>query len=266
MFLRVDLQRPKTRYDRILSLPIITNTTTTSNTEGAVAGGLTGSVAGSLIGSVIGSLVPGIGPIIGAIAGGAIGGAVGTDIDSDKTTTVTLVKKQIFDLFMQLDANFQTVPPAQCIRVTNFQPTSFPIGGISIPVSGADFFDKGPVDKQLWTAYATILGYSNVFDMLDYYFKNRLIAEWDEIYYNDIAPIIFDKIVDSIKLELISTDMTSTMRYKGGERLISINLSGTTNIKRNKFPDKIKLFSSSANINSLQNSVYAARRFQHPDV
>ena len=91
--------------------------------------------------------------------------------------------------------------------------------------------------------------------MLDYYFKNRLISEWDEIYYNDIAPIIFDKIVDSIRLELISTDMTSTMRYKGGERLIPIKVSGTTNKKRNQFPDKIKIFSSSANIKTLQSLV-----------
>ena len=120
------------------------------------------------------------------------------------------VKQAIFDAFMSLDANYDSVPPAQCIRVTNFAPTSISFGGVTVPVSGLDFFLDGNVDKDLWTAYATILGHSgDVLKMLDYYFRGRLIAEWDEIFYNDLAPIIFDKIVSSMKITPISTDFTS---------------------------------------------------------
>lgn len=255
LHLRTNLSRPKTRYDRILSLPVVTRTTTTSSTVGAAAGGVAGGIAGSIIGSVIGSVVPGIGTIIGALAGGAVGTAVGADIGSDTQTTVTLVKKQIFDSFMQLDANYETVPPAQCIRVTNFQPTSMTIAGITIQISGLDFFENSIIDKNLWTTYASILGYSNVLDMLDYYFKNRLIAEWDQIFYNDIAPVIFAKIVDSINMEFIATDLTTAERYRGGDRVMRIALNGTTSLKRNEFPLYLKISSGSSLIKTLKDMV-----------
>lgn len=195
--LRVNLQRPKTRYDRIMSLPVISKTTTTTNVGGAIAGGVVGVGSGAAIGMALGSVVPGIGTLIGGIVGAIAGGAAGANIGGDTTSTVELVKKQIFDSFMQLDANYETVPPAQCIRVTNFKPQAITFGTFSITVSGLDFFDKDIVDKNLWTAYATILGYNDVLDMLEHYFKNRLVAEWDDIYFNDIVPVVFDKIVDS---------------------------------------------------------------------
>lgn len=257
--LKVDLQRPKTRYDRIKSLPIVTQTTTSTNASGAAAGAVVGGANGAALGALVaGLLIPGIGPIIGAIAGGAGGAAVGAEIGSDKTTTVTLVKKQMFDAFMQMDANFQTVPPAQCIRVTNFKPIPFTFAGTTISVSGLDFFDGGPVDKELWTVYANILGYTkngndnDVLDMLDYYFKGKLIAEWDDIFYNDIVPIVFDKIVDSITIDNIATDTTSTIRYKGGEKLVWVNFDGETNLKRNEFPLNIKINSNNNTVKRLK--------------
>ncbi|MFA7346868.1 MAG: papain-like cysteine protease family protein [Desulfurivibrionaceae bacterium] len=255
IYLRTNLPRPKTRYDRILSLPVVTRTTTTSSMAGAAAGSAAGGLAGSIIGSVIGSVVPGIGTIIGALVGGAMGTSVGAEIGADTQTTVTLVKKQIFDAFMQLDANYETVPPAQCIRVTNFQPSSMTIMGITIQISGMDFFDNDIVDKELWTTYASILGYDDVLKMLDHYFKNRLISEWDQIFHNDMAPVIFAKIVDSINMEFIATDLTSTVRYRGGERVMRIALNGTTNLKRNEFPLHLKIFSGSELIKKLNGSV-----------
>jgi hypothetical protein len=164
-------------------------------------------------------------------------------------------EKQIFDAFMQLDANYETVPPAQCIRVTNFQPSSMTNMGITLQISGMDFFDNDIVDKELWTTYASILGYDDVLKMLDHYFKNRLISEWDQIFHNDMAPVIFAKIVDSINMEFIATDLTSTVRYRGGERVMRIALNGTTNLKRNEFPLHLKIFSGSELIKKLNGSV-----------
>ena len=61
------------------------------------------------------------------------------------------------------------------------------------------FFETGGFDKAQWEAYASLLG-KNVFDMLSYYFKDRLISEWDSIYYNDIAPLLFERICNNISL------------------------------------------------------------------
>lgn len=223
--LRTNLPRPKTRYDRIKSLPITTSTVSHEvfDAKGAVTAVLTAGLFGS------------------------------------PTTTVTedvLVRARIFDAFMQLDDNFQTVPPARCIRVTSFQPTSFTLpGGQSIPISGANFFENGIIDQKTWTSYSKILGYSSVFDMLDYYFSGRLIAEWDDIYYNDMAPVIFDKIVNNLNLTTIAADFTSTSRYKGKEVLMHINIEGHTGLKRNQFPEFITLKSSASDVSSLKDLV-----------
>ena len=42
-----------------------------------------------------------------------------------------------------------------------------------------------------------------------YYFRGRLISEWDEIFYNDIAPLVFDRLVDGIRLSEFSIDVTA---------------------------------------------------------
>ena len=55
-----------------------------------------------------------------------------------------------------------------------------------------DFFEDGKRDQEQWEAVLRLLGYTDVLDMLDYYFRGRLISEWDEIFYNDIAPLVFD--------------------------------------------------------------------------
>jgi len=232
--LRVNLQRPKTKYDRIKSLPVTSKTVTHEEYDKSTE--------------------------VKSVAAAVLTGGLSLLFDGGSNTkTVSeqvLIRAAIFDSFMQLDANYQKVPPAQCIRIVNFQPTTFTIPGIGdIPISGADFFENGNIDKQLWSTYATILGYANVYDMLDYYFKGRLISEWDDIFNQDILPIVFEKIVDSIKIDFLALDLTAAAKYKGGERVMQIRLNGSANKKRNEFPLSILLYSNSAVIKSLKGMV-----------
>ena len=230
--LRVNLPRPKTRYDRIKSLPIISKTVTHKEVD---------------VGSAAKSAAL-------AVATGGLSLLFG----DDGTKTVSeqvLARAKIFDAFMQLDANYATVPPAKCIRVTNFRSFSITIWGADLTISGLDFFEESTIDKKAWTAYAKILGYNDVLDMLDYYFKDRLIAEWDDIFYQDIVPVVFQRIVDSMNLEHINADWTSAARYKGGERLMNITMNGSTNLKRNQFPLKIKLASSNSTIKTIADQI-----------
>ena len=126
----------------------------------------------------------------------------------------------IIDEYIYIDANFASVPPAQCIRVRKFD---------------ANFFEAGGFDKAQWEAYATLLG-KNVYDMLGYYFKDRLISEWDSIFYNDIAPLLFERICKNISLGGFSAlDLSSETKYKGNFALMKVNLRGTgSNKKRNE--------------------------------
>ena len=235
--MRVSLPRPKTKYDRIKSLPIVTKTVTHDEFD-------LGTTARSAAAAVV---TGGLSLLFG---GGSTTRTVSEQI---------LVRAQIFDAFMRLDDNYQTVPPAQCIRVkTDFQPKSFTFDGITIPVSGIDFFENGLNDRLQWEAYATILGYAGadgIYKMLDYYFKGRLIAEWDDIFSNDIAPLVFEKMIHSINIDLLGIDLTSTTRYKGGEQLMSINMQASTNLRRIDFPNHIKISSNSPAVKALKDYV-----------
>ena len=241
VFVRADLPRPRTRYDRIRSLPVTTKTVTSREIDpiATAKAAVHDSIAAGLTGGL--SLL--------------FTGPPGTNIQYNTTETQVLVKQAIFDAFMTMDANYESVPPAQCIRVTNFAPNSISFGPITVPVAGLDFFLDGIIDRALWTAYAKLLGYNDVLKMLDYYFKGRLIAEWDSIFYNDMAPIIFERIVASLKLTSITTDFTSSVKYKGGERLMRLNVNGSTNLKRNELPLQLELSSSSADAQALREFV-----------
>jgi Papain-like cysteine protease AvrRpt2 len=235
--LRTNLERPKTKYDRIKSLPVISKTVTRQEFD----------VGTTLKSAAVAALTGGISLLFGGD-------------DTTKTVSEKVIAiGAIFDQFMELDANYETVPPAQCIRVKTFgnvRISYFNFSEIySIDKGGIDFFEGSKIDKNLWTAYASILGYSSVTDMLEYYFAGKLISEWDDIYYNDIAPVVFERIVRSINIELIGTDKTSATKYKGGERLMQINLRGKTGKKRNELPLTIKLFSDSTVVNSLKDLV-----------
>ncbi|RUL78249.1 papain-like cysteine protease family protein [Dyella choica] len=226
--MRVNLPRPKTRYDRIKSLPIITKTVTTQEVDPASAA----------MSAVAALFTFGL-----SLAAG-----------DDGTHTVTqqvMARAQLFDAFMQMDANYQSVPPAQCVRITNFRPFQIKIFGSDQTFTPFNFFQESILDRQAWTAYANILGYTDVLDFLDYYFKDRLIAEWDGIFYQDIVPYVFQRLVDSLHLDSVATEWTSSQRYKGGERVMRLDMNGSTSLKRNQFNPKLKLSCGDTHLKSI---------------
>ena len=106
---------------------------------------------------------------------------------------------------------------------------------------------------------AGLLGYGpDVFGMLDNFFNGKLISEWDEIYNNDIAPVIFELIVSTINFQAMSkggiaAKFTPARSYNGGEQQIGIYINGTTNLKRNELDLNVMLASNSVAIVSLNN-------------
>lgn len=268
MFLRVELERPQTPYDRIKSLPIRLKNTPTKeiDTEAMLNRALTSpnkvvnAVKNEVVNSVVGFFTGGLSMLVTGPPGQAVTEVVQTELGPQYKTVdhYTQVREAIFDAFMSLDATYENVPPAQCIRIKNFNPTTI----LGVSVSGLDFFHGNIIDKQLWTAYAHLLGYTDssskgpaVLQMLDAYFTNNLIAEWDDIFYNQMAPKIFDKIVSSINIPPIKIDFTSETKYKGGERLIRLNLNGTTSLKRNMLPLQLEMSSTSNAVLALHNLV-----------
>ncbi|MBK7684106.1 MAG: hypothetical protein IPJ26_17345 [Bacteroidetes bacterium] len=123
--LHTNLPRPKSKYDRIKSWPIEKKTNW--------------SWPGALIGGIL------AGPL-GFIAGGFLNAD-----GSLKSEAVPIV-----DEYISVDANFASVPPAQCIRIRKID---------------TNFFEEGGFDKAQWTAYAKLLG-KDVIEMLNYYFKD----------------------------------------------------------------------------------------------
>ncbi|MGI4870858.1 MAG: papain-like cysteine protease family protein [Janthinobacterium lividum] len=213
---RVSIPRPKTRFDRILSLPIIKKTVTT---QGGVD--VEATVDANIKNAVIGAIVP-------CAAGGPT-------VKRETNSTEVLTRGQIFDMFMTLDANYETVPPAKCIRV-NFDSVDAPI----IPIlffNGAytplDFFAGMEKEKKLWDSYAALLEIST--NELLHYFSNNLIADWDQIFNDYIAPMLIDKLINEMRLSispLNGLDFTALDKYNGGNRLLRYNLRGSTSLTR----------------------------------
>lgn len=237
--LRIRLPRPKTRYDRILSLPIIKETRTHEEID--IEKTTKANVAGWLA---------------APFTFGASLAATGTHTRSVEEEII--VKAEIFDQFMTLDANFQTVPPSQAIRIKTFAPVSVTVDGDTKTV---DFF-QNPIDKEQWKAYADILDFSDVCDMLDNFFADRLISEWDRIFYQEIAPLVFDKIVDSIKIEAPTgqdapnLDLTRMSRYTGGEQSMRIRVAGSYSGTRTELSTStMRLHSNSRTIHQLRSFV-----------
>lgn len=234
--LRIDLPRPKTNYDRIKSLPLISKTVTTDevDTIATVKSTATSVGLGILTGGV--SLAFGSGPSV------------------EYKEKEIIVREAIFDHFMELDANYQTVPPARCIRVRTFTPALVATPYGPIPFTVEEFFPEGSQDKQQWQAYATLMGYANVYDLLNQYFSGRLISEWDEIFENDIIPLVFEKIVDSLRITNLNLDYTAQSKYKGRERRMRIRVRGTTSQTRRDLAGMgaLTLHSSSPNVRALR--------------
>lgn len=235
MTIRVSMPRPKTKYDRIFSFPIVTKTV--SHEEFDLKTTVKSGVA--------------------AVVTGGLSLLFGGDSTTHTVTEQILVRAQIFDQFMQIDDNFQTARPADCIRVMRFKAGAQTAWGTTISFSGPDFFENGGTDRLQWESYAKILGYTGpdaVYDMLDYYFAGRLISEWDRIFSESIVSNVFARFVDSLTIDYINLDLTPA-RYNGGERVLNVDIQGTTGLKRIDFPDHIVMKSTSATIKSLKGFV-----------
>ena len=227
MRIRVHIPRPKTRFDRILSFPVIKKTITS---QGNVD--VAGTIRQNIKDTVIGAVVP--------------CAAKGPSIKRDTVTTEVLTREAIFDIYMTLDANYETVPPARCIRVhfDNIDVFESPLGivfqGDQTPTP-MDFFAGMEKEKALWSAYATILGMS--LSELFKYFGNNVIADWDKIFTDSIAPMIMEKLVNESTINILplgGLDITSLEKYPGGERVMTYNLQTTTSLTRAEV-EKIKI-------------------------
>lgn len=225
--LRVSLPRPRTRADRIMSLPVITETVVSREVDTLA------TVAGAIL---TGGL---------SLLGGA----------STRTREETVqARKDVSDAFLQLDANYRDVPPARSIRVTSFEPRTFEIGGETITL---DFFGND-TDRDQWTAYARLLGYTEAWELLQQFFAGNLISEWDTIFNRDIAPLLWDAIVESIAFAPsgggsgLSLDLTSAERYRGGDRRMTLRARGGAHPERDAIAPSLRISSTSARARALR--------------
>lgn len=219
--LRTRLPRPRTRFDRITSFPVTSETRTTTREN------LGAKVAATVF----------LGPFASLI-------------DTSVTETqVVLEKKRIFDLFMDIDANFQTARPADCMRVRTFAPQSTTVFGATTTL---EFF-QNELDEAQWQAYADILGNGQTaWQLLDEYFAGKLISEWDDIFNRDLAPILLTKIMDSVHVEPLHLDLTQMGEYHGGERLITVRVKGGDHGRRDAMPDEMRLHSDSRAVHRIR--------------
>jgi len=240
--IRVKLPRPRTRYDRIMSLPVTKQIDAQALSDAVQKFSQDGASYAAKA----------------AFTAGIWTAFEKPPTPPDPMQYQVLATEAISDAFMSMDANFQSVPPAQCMRITNFkpQPVSFGGGQFTLnPILGLtalDFFAENLDDRKQWRAYADILGYSDVETMLNAHFKGNLISEWDSIFYTDIAPLVFEKIVSRISLSEFSTDFSSETNYEGGERAMRLNLTGTTSKKRNQLPLELTLAINDQNFKKLK--------------
>jgi hypothetical protein len=240
---RVNLPRPRTRFDRIMSFPI------SKQLDTAAAGAAAAKFAQDT--ASYGAKA--------AVTAGFYTLFQSPPSPPDPQQFEVLAREAIFDAFMRLDANYESVPPAQCMRITDFRPKTISLGafGSLTPTitTELDFFAENSDDKAQWTLYSKILGYTDVATMLNAHFRGNLISEWDTIFQTDIAPLVFEKILDAIQLDQFSTDFSCPDKYHGGERLMVLNLTGTTPRSRNQLPLELWLSVRNTDIQALKKYV-----------
>ena len=240
--LRVNLPRPRTRFDRILSFPLA---------KQLDAEGLKQSTARFAQDSASYAAKA-------FFSFGIYTAFQGPPTPPDPEQFEVQAREAIADAFMQLDANYQTVPPAQCMRIIDFSPRAIGVGTFfmrPLITSPMEFFADNSEDRAQWSAYAQLMGYPNAEKLLDTHFKGNLISEWDSIFQTDILPVVFEKILDAITLDAFSIDLTSVDKYHGGERLMPINVLGTTGSTRQQLPLLLRMAVGSATIRDLKNFV-----------
>jgi Papain-like cysteine protease AvrRpt2 len=128
---------------------------------------------------------------------------IGNDKKVDK------VNAQI-DKYMTLDSDYENKPPAQAIRIKFFDES---------------FFDNDAAAKEAWNGYAELLERPSGIALLREYFKDRPIAQWDEIFYTEIAPKLARRLGDKLQLSL-HADFTLLSTYYGGEQSLMYAIEG----------------------------------------
>lgn len=256
--MRINLPRPKTMYDRIQSFPLVTNTT--SQRELDVGKTIKRGIFDSVLAVATGGLSL------------LVTGPPGPEYRTVEQQNV--IKENISDALITLDANYASVRPARAIRVKTFKVTNITFFGQSFEVNGPGIFDGNEVDRQLWETYARMLGYTGpnaVYEFLDYYFANRLISEWDRIFYEDIAPLVVNKIIDNLDISWQTTpagggstqtdgfnlDFSTANKYRGGERVITVNFQSNGNVGkvRSELPTHLRVTCGLTEMQAIKNHV-----------
>lgn len=213
--IRMALPRPKTKFDRILSLPIIRKTVTTQAGVD-VAGTIRENIKSSAIAAATGGL--------SLLFGG------GPSVKYETESHDVLTPGKIFDLFMTLDENFESVSPAQCIRVHTFEDQKILVNGSLVSIN---FFHGMEDDRKIWDAYADLLDISTL-ELLNK-FANNVIADWDRIFFSDIAPQLVSRLISQSALAIkpfSSLDITALTRYSSKEQLLRYNFQARSTSTR----------------------------------
>lgn len=227
--LKVELPRPKTKYDFIFSFPIITVTTQVQTVDFQSAKN--------------------------AMRDAALSGGLSFLFGDDGTTTKDVQTQQrakIMDNFITIDDNFQSVPPAQCIRVTKFD--QFSVDGKSYDPMQA--MAVSPTDSKMWEAYAKLLNFqtgatSPAQQLMVYYFQGQLISEWNGIFNDSIAPAVYKAFIQQLVIDAGAVQVTTLDNYKGGVRYMTGYVNGQGSKKRADI-SFVKISSTSQTVLGLQ--------------
>jgi hypothetical protein len=237
--IHVDLPRPKSKYDFIMSLPIVTKQISHEEMD---AGDAVKTVAAAVFAPW-------------SLFGGPQTHTVVQDIQ---------VKKALFDGFMTMDANYENVPPAQCIRVNSFGTfnlNSFLQGNVD-PIK---LLSMSVQDEEMWRVYAYCMGYNHdnlgVLEMMNVYFKGQLLSEWDTIFRSEIAPKVFEKMASAISVDILpGQQMTVDSRYHGGERFMTVMFSGQPSAPNRAAIQKINVHFADSTIRGIrENTIFNLR-------
>ncbi|KAK6527387.1 hypothetical protein TWF281_010567 [Arthrobotrys megalospora] len=191
----VNIPRPVTRYDMILSLPIITQHKDDDSAKSFFLGFITGGLS--------------------LLADGS-------------SSSETQVRADISDKFMRLDPTYRNRRPADCIRIVNVDPVTAQNSTGFDPV---DFFHDSPRDFQAWETFSVLLGNGRgkegIRKTMKYYFLNATISEWSDIWNAQIAPKIYQAMFESVHMDGLAIDFAKLNDYKGGSQLMRVSFNGT---------------------------------------
>lgn len=139
------------------------------------------------------------------------------------------MRKDISDKFIKLDADYQNKRPADAMRLYNLSRVTAQNSNGFDPV---EFFANSPREKQQWIAYATLLGKESslegVRELLSLYFLEATISEWDGIWRDNVAPVIYKAMFDSIAFTGINAqDFTQLSKYRGSQSIMRVSFSGS---------------------------------------